>query len=551
MKSASAQQSPEAAELQLLKQQVAELMKERQEDKERISAMESQVKAMGAQVALSASIAKSKTLAGPDGKEISLEGGPVVIPPIETFTRNLKYHWYARPGIGFTGNGVGQTASFQVPGIGHGRFRLGNENDNYFEFGFIGTNLLGDPNPDVIDAKFRFTLAGVNAVDKSSYVGLANKGFDWATRNAYVEFKNVIKSAPEVAFWAGQRYYDTYDIHSQDYGYLDNSGYGGGAYDINVGVGKLAVAYFAGIRAGTGNFLRNDFKEFNLQVNGGQGNFYVHLLDIRLGEIAFLGGKLKLVLNGAYMQGGNFTITTDTEDDEDGQGHVDNSGGAGGGFVYQYDLPKSWGPGSFIQLAALYGWGLVNFSGGEPQMGKLGDAYNSALVADNNAEFGTFEDVNPFNNSQRAKANAQFVWNPTDNFSLNVWTTYQFEDQGFTSYQDNNGSISSASGDAHLFTFGIRPVYWIWGPFAIQGQAGYSYISNVRSGSAFGEGGSLGIFTIAPTIKPRGGFFTRPELRIYATFATWSDSLRGAVGGSYYSNNTYGWNFGIQAETWF
>jgi len=29
--------------------------------------------------------------------------------------------------------------------------------------------------------------------------------------------------------------------------------------------------------------------------------------------------------------------------------------------------------------------------------------------------------------------------------------------------------------------------------------------------TAFGRSGSLGVFTIAPTIKPKGGFFTRPE----------------------------------------
>ena len=64
---------------------------------------------------------------------------------------------------------------------------------------------------------------------------------------------------------------------------------------------------------------------------------------------------------------------------------------------------------------------------------------------------------------------------------MGTWATYQFDDQGFTSYQVNsNGSISSASPYAHLFTAGIRPVYWLWGPFAIQGSFGYAYLSNNR-----------------------------------------------------------------------
>ena len=61
----------------------------------------------------------------------------------------------------------------------------------------------------------------------------------------------------------------------------------------------------------------------------------------------------------------------------------------------------------------------------------------------------------------------------------------------------------------------------------------------------------LGIFTIAPTIKPRGGFFTRPELRAFATFSVWSDELKGAIGGTPYANQNYGFVFGVQAETWF
>ena len=110
----------------------------------------------------------------------------------------------------------------------------------------------------------------------------------------------------------------------------------------------------------------------------------------------------------------------------------------------------------------------------------------------------------------------------------------------------------SASGDNHLVSAGIRPYYWLWGPFAIQGAAAFAYLSNNRrTGAGFGDGGALGIFTIAPTIKPRGGFFTRPELRAFATFAVWSDEYQGAIGGTPYADKNYGWVFGVQAETWF
>ncbi len=110
---------------------------------------------------------------------------------------------------------------------------------------------------------------------------------------------------------------------------------------------------------------------------------------------------------------------------------------------------------------------------------------NSARAGDGNAPNGTFESVDPYNNSQRARANAYFVWNPTANFSMGVWATYQFDDQGFTARKVNtDGSVSTTGSDAHLFTFGVRPVWWLWGPLALQGQAGYSYLSNVRDPGA-------------------------------------------------------------------
>ena len=146
------------------------------------------------------------------------------------------------------------------------------------------------------------------------------------------------------------------------------------------------------------------------------------------------------MLLGAYQQGGTFTNSLG------GEGHVSNSGGVGGGFIYQYDLPKSWGRLSFVQLAALYGWGLVDFDRSQVDLNKLSSAYNSALAAQGLAPNSAFADIDPFNNSQRARANIFWVWNPTDNFSMGTWATYQFDDQGFTSYRVNSdGSISSAS----------------------------------------------------------------------------------------------------------
>jgi maltoporin len=184
--------------------------------KARLAAMEAQMKSMQAQVALSASIAQSRKLTGPDGKEISMEGGPVIIPALSTFTRNFATSGYFRAGTAFTANGVGQTGSFQIPqyNLPSARFRLGNENDTYFEFSPIVKHLLGD-DPDVMDVTFKITLSGFAGIDKKTdtYIQGTN-GADFGWREIFLEFKNVIKSSPGITFWAGQRFYDRYNIDS-------------------------------------------------------------------------------------------------------------------------------------------------------------------------------------------------------------------------------------------------------------------------------------------------------------------------------------------------
>ena len=302
LSSLSAQTSD--AEINQLKAQMQQMQ---QDYEKRLAAMEGQVKSMQSQVALTASVARSRTLTGPDGKAIAMEG-PVVLPAFDTFTRNFKWHGYFRVGTGFTANGVGQTFNFNTPDVSFGKTqRLGNENDFYVETGPILDHMLGD-DPDVMDVRVKMTFQFFDGIDKQIALNLENDGWGAGIVEAYLEMKNVIKSAPEVTFWGGQRFYDRYDIHPSDYFFLNTSGMGAGVYNIPLGPGSLAIAYFGGIRSGTGDFFLDDtsFNNVNLQVNGGEGDFYRHVFDLRWGDVDFLGGKLKLVLIGSYQQGGNF-----------------------------------------------------------------------------------------------------------------------------------------------------------------------------------------------------------------------------------------------------
>lgn len=537
--------SGDTENIETLRKQMNEMQ---QKYEVRIQAMEAKMQSMETRAMFSAPMTEAN-MAPSDGKGVMEKNPPLELPPLESFTRNFQFAAYVRAGVGFNGNGRGEVSTFVIPENYGGRMRLGNEPDTYMELKFIQKHLLGD-DPSKMDVKFQVTPSIVNNTDKDSAVYTGNDGFDIGLREVFMEFKNVFKSAPDVTIWGGQRFYDRYDIHGNDYFFLDTSGYGVGAYNIDVGIGKLQIAYLGGIKDGVGDVHNEPDGLFQrYQANDG-GPFYKQTLDVRLGDVDFLGGKLKFVFLANYQKGGDFIITDRSNDTVDGRAHIDDAWGLGGGAIYEY----KFGTGSLLQFAALYGYGLTNIGAGV-DLDKIGGAYASALALAGQP-FGTFESIDPYNDSQRIRANVHWVWNPTDSFALEAWGVWQYDDQGYTGFSGSNltGDLITTSGTTNTYGVGIRPVFWIADNLAIQGQAGFNYVDNVRSGVNTGDGGSFGIFTIAPTIKPKdpknGGFFSRPELRIYATYAIWDDSLKGSIGGVNYADSNQGWTFGTQVEIW-
>jgi hypothetical protein len=100
--------------------------------------------------------------------------------------------------------------------------------------------MLGD-NPDVMDVSMRFTpsisyLQSRNTFTVAPAVGVEETGndFRFVMREAFLEMSNVFKSAPEITFWAGQRFYDRQQIEPMDYYWLDMSGYGAGVKNVDL-----------------------------------------------------------------------------------------------------------------------------------------------------------------------------------------------------------------------------------------------------------------------------------------------------------------------------
>lgn len=134
----------------------------------------------------------------------------------------------------------------------------------------------------------------------------------------------------------------------------------------------------------------------------------------------------------------------------------------------------------------------------------------------------------------------QLIWQVTPEFSGSANLVLQ-RDKGIA------GTQTWAS-------VGIRPVYALHEHFKLQLDIGRDRISPAGGGPAQ----HLTKVTFAPTITAGKGFWERPELRLFATYARWNEAAQAAATpGSplsrtgVFGGSTNGISFGVQLEHWF
>jgi len=287
-------QNSDPSDVSALKAQMEKMQKQYED---RISAMESKMQSLESK-ADSGSILNTHVLTDDNGKQYEGKGPVLDESFLKSLTRNFSFTAYVRAGVQFNGSGGGGNFNFEAPDNDGGRSRLGNENDTYFELTWKQAHMLGD-SPDVMDVSMVFTPAIRYVQNRNTFVTGIGGGrengddFNFIMREAYLEMANVFKAAPEITFWGGQRFYDRFNIDPEDYYFLDMSGYGAGVKNIDVGIGKLWVAYLGG--------LDDDIASPNT------GSFYKHTLDVRVHDIHIGPGKLLLVGIANYEKGNLFT----------------------------------------------------------------------------------------------------------------------------------------------------------------------------------------------------------------------------------------------------
>ena len=368
------------------------------------------------------------------------------------------------------------------------KYRLGNENDTYIEAIFIQNNWNPDPKGVVFKSQLRFAYATA----QSTSWDVANQ---LAIREAFVQIANLIDSDPGMKVWAGERFYRLPELDINDFWWADMSGYGGGLENKNIGVGLLDVSYIAD--SGSNPIVTQN------------GKTTKHNIIAELTDVAVPGGKLSAWLNGSYVNGGTQTSGTNTS--------YSSLGGINAGLMHYY---KDADSSNQFGLQYGYGAGYSLTAGADfPLSGAAGRAW-------------------------RVRANNMYNRKVSDDFSLQAVGVYQYTYSGGGVRDDGTYSY----GKNHWASFGVRPIYMFAKHFGIELEPGIDYVQDdySRLNSYLFKG------TAALRVASGKEFFSRPEVRLFATYAQWGKNFTGypGVGGDAFNNSTSGMTFGLQCETW-
>jgi maltoporin len=400
----------------------------------------------------------------------------------KTLTEGFNFEGYFRSGYGVNGQG-GQQVAFMAPEAGS-KYRWGNETETYGELLFSKNFNTTRPN----DPFFRTDIRVAYQTEENDTWDPSHDMF--ALREAYTEMGN-FDFAPQMKFWAGQRFYQRHDVHIIDFWFLNMSGYGGGFENMRfIGPTQLDVAYIGG---------SNDNYEFPKIGKVAKNSF-----DLRIHELDLPYGEGTIWLVPSFLRGGNYTSGGVTNE-------YDGAAGLAAGFLHNKDEIFNI-KGSKNEFMVQYGMGT--------------GADFSPTVQNPDTKVG---------NRRGLRLTESFVVQANDKFAMMCDAVYQMDDNG----QDSNNI-------RHWFSAGARPIYFFTEHLAFVVEPGMDYVHSEMSD--FED--VLFKLSAGPELRFDNKFFGRPVLRAYVTYAVWGSGFKGRVGGEPYVDDTSGLAAGLQMEAW-
>ena len=408
----------------------------------------------------------------------------------------IDFHGYARSGVGSSTKG-GSMVCYNLGPNNMGHFRLGNECDTYLELQF--DSVLAEKAGSQF--KFHTMLAqGTEQLD------------DWentapALRQIWTEATN-IGSGPlaNSSLWAGKRYYKRQDIHMLDMFYNEVAGPGAGIEGIDIaGAAKFSLAY-----------MRKSAADWSSSNSDGSKNWAT--------------GNYR----PEYANSGSDTITN-------------------------YDMR--------LEGLAVGDFGSVDFMGNIISPNTR--TYANGTEADYKSGYAltaqhTIGVLGGFNRAilQYAKDGANL--NGSGSFATADYKGYRFLDHLVFDFGAINGSAvigyqddksDQGNYDNKTFTIGVRPWYHFNDLYSVGAELGHVQVKPKN-----GETAKLNKATLAAQIAPGKGYWSRPSLRAYYTYAKWNDAAGNIsctgrdcgvnVDSSDIKGHTNGSTYGLQMEAW-
>ena len=407
---------------------------------------------------------------------------------------SFEFHGYFRSGFGLNSKG-GQQVAFEAPGA-QAKYRLGNEADSYAELIFVNNWVNPDHDSDKAWFRSEFLIEAntSNSEDfADSSIGVGSDQF--RVREAFVQAGNIVDIQPNAKFWAGERYYRRQHIDSDDFFPLDMSGYGGGVEDLDLKVGKAAVA-FIGV-------ARPDVVTQN-------GNITTSHIDATVYDVRGPLGLWGVWFDYATSKSGHMTPAS--VPGSTAITNIPSSNGYAYGIRYQR---LEWHGGYHTSLIQ-YGTGAAsNFSG--PGIGTTIPTPSLDTAK-----------------SKQFLATEQVVLQPNDRFA--VMPIFLFQ---------RMKNVNTQNDWMQWVSFGVRPEVFLTRHLSLTGDCGFDHTHLPGSYE-----GWLRKCTFAPQIGADRKFFGRPVLRAFVTYANWSNGFRGLVGGVPFENAAKGLTYGVQVEHW-
>ncbi len=412
---------------------------------------------------------------------------------------------YFRAGYGRNDEG-GSQVGFIAPGA-MAKYRLGNEAENFGEIIF-GKNFFMPGSFGVDDslkpkgsgsgpvAHVQFRLDFFN--DYSDFSSSSNTSV--GLPEAWASIGNVLSAMPEAKFWAGNRFYRRHDIHLNDFFFWNMSGGGAGVEDIPMAGGNFAAAWI-----GTG--ATSGFSDLPQPDPENKAGFSKSNIDLRWYDVPLLGGKMELGLIHSKAKSGL---------DAEGNSTDDTSGYALH-FVHTID--------EFISADGLNKFTLQY---GTESAKTFTSGFETITI--NGGSF-----IQPdLDGSWRFRITENFTANLSEKLSIGPVLIYQTTEYG------------GGFGKQSWYSAGLRPIYHFNDRLSLAVEGGWDRVEQDYTDTS----GSLYKLTIAPQISLGNRFNSRPAIRAFVTWASWSDDFEGQIGGIDYASKNEGLTAGVQMEAW-